>query len=78
MKAEGKINDAVIENMMSWHHSGFNIYCGSAIWPHDEDGLEKLARYIACSARACAACQSIILPGTDDLYSRLQFNRRHS
>jgi hypothetical protein len=23
-----------------------NIYCGPAIWPHDEDGLEKLAHYI--------------------------------
>jgi hypothetical protein len=41
-----KPNDAVIENIMGWRHSGFNIYCGSAIWPHDEDGLEKLARYI--------------------------------
>jgi len=24
-KAEGKINDVVIENMMNWHHSGFNV-----------------------------------------------------
>jgi hypothetical protein len=46
LKAEGKINDVIIENMMNWHHSGFNVYCGKAIWPHNEDGLEKLARYI--------------------------------
>jgi hypothetical protein len=46
LKAEGKINDRVIENMMGWHHSGFNVYCGAAIWPHNEDGLENLARYI--------------------------------
>jgi len=46
LKTEGKINDAIIENMMSWHHSGFNIYCGNAIWPHDEKGLEDLARYL--------------------------------
>ncbi len=46
LKAEGKINDSLIENMMNWHHSGFNIYCGDAIWPHNEDGLEKLSRYI--------------------------------
>jgi len=59
LKAEGKINDVVIENMMNWpparrayslrlgeHHSGFNVYCGRAIWPHNEDGLENLARYI--------------------------------
>ena len=36
--------------MMGWHHSGFNIYCGPAIWPNDEAGLENLARYII---RAC-------------------------
>jgi hypothetical protein len=46
LKAEGKINDVVIENMMNWHHSGFNVYCGNAIWPHNEEGLENLARYI--------------------------------
>jgi len=36
----------VIENMLNWHHSGFNVYCGNAIWPHNEEGLENLARYI--------------------------------
>jgi hypothetical protein len=46
LKAEGKINDVVIENMMNWRHSGFNVYCGKAIWPHNEEGLENLARYI--------------------------------
>ena len=40
LKKNGKINDAVIENMMNWHHSGFNIYCGEAIWPHKQDGLK--------------------------------------
>ena len=44
LKAEGKINDVVIENMMNWRHSGFNVYCGNAIWPHNEEGLENLAR----------------------------------
>ena len=46
LKAEGKISDALIENLMSWRHSGFNVYCGNAIWPHNEEGLENLARYI--------------------------------
>jgi hypothetical protein len=22
------------------------VYCGNAIWPHNEEGLENLARYI--------------------------------
>ena len=25
LKSEGKINDLVIENMMNWRHSGFNV-----------------------------------------------------
>ena len=31
---------------MNWRHSGFNVYCGKAIWPHNQEGLENLARYI--------------------------------
>ncbi len=50
LKAEGNINDAVIENILSWRHSGFNVYCGPTIWPNNDRGLEDLARYII---RAC-------------------------
>jgi len=50
LKAEGKIGDAVIENMLYWCHSGFNVYCGPTIWPNNDQGLEDLARYII---RAC-------------------------
>jgi len=50
LKTEGKITDAVIENMLSWRHSGFNVYCGPAIWPNDEDALENLAHYIIRAA----------------------------
>jgi hypothetical protein len=52
LKAEGKISDAVIENMLSWHHSGFKVYCAASIWPNNDQGLEDLARYII---RACFA-----------------------
>jgi len=37
---------AVIENMSTWHHSGFHVYCGDVIRPDDEEGLEHLAHYI--------------------------------
>jgi len=43
LKREGKITDAVIENMSTWHHSGFHVYCGDVIRPDDEEGLEHLA-----------------------------------
>ena len=46
LKKEGKLNDFVIDNMMNWHHSGFNVYCGKTLWPDNEEGLENLARYI--------------------------------
>jgi hypothetical protein len=46
LKSEGKITDVVIENMINWRHSGFNVYCVKAIWPHNQEGLENLARYI--------------------------------
>ena len=46
LKTEGKITDVVIENMMNWRHSGFNVYCGKAIWPRKQQALENLARYI--------------------------------
>jgi hypothetical protein len=26
LKKEGKINDAIIDNRLSWHHSGFHVY----------------------------------------------------
>jgi len=63
LKAEGKINDTVIENMLNWHHSGFNVYCGNAIWPHNEEGLENLARYII---RASFSQERMTYITTDD------------
>jgi ribosomal protein S27E len=50
LKKEGKINDAIIENMLSWHHSGFNVYIGERITTSDSTSLGNLARYII---RAC-------------------------
>ena len=35
LKKEGKINDAIIENMLSWHHTGFHVYIGNKIDPDD-------------------------------------------
>jgi hypothetical protein len=43
---EGKISKAVIENMNSWVHDGFHVYCGKAIYSWNNDGLERLGQYI--------------------------------
>lgn len=45
-KKEGLITAFVIGNMMNWLHSGFNVYCGKALRPDNEEGSENLARYI--------------------------------
>lgn len=38
LKKIGKIDDHIIETMLSWHHSGFNVYCGPAINSWDREG----------------------------------------
>jgi hypothetical protein len=32
-----KITDTIIENMMNSRRSGFSVYCGKAIWLHNEE-----------------------------------------
>jgi hypothetical protein len=46
LKKERKINDSLIENMLSWNNSGFNVYCGDSIQPSDQEGIERLAQYV--------------------------------
>jgi len=46
LKKEGKINAALIENMLSWRHTGFHVHIGARIWPEDETALGNLAKYI--------------------------------
>ena len=50
LKKEGKINDAIIENMLCWRHTGFHVHVGGRIWPEDENALGNLAKYIARSS----------------------------
>jgi hypothetical protein len=57
LKKKGKINDAIIENMLSWHHSGFHVHIGGTIWPDDQSDLENLAKYIV---RACFSQQRMV------------------
>ncbi len=57
LKKEGKINDDIIENMLSWHHSGFSVYIGDKIEPDDKAGLGNLACYII---RACFSQERMV------------------
>lgn len=42
----GKISKDLISMLLSWRHSGFNVYCGKRIYSGDEAAMENLARYI--------------------------------
>ncbi len=46
LKAEGKIGDETIRKLLGWKHSGFNVHNGVRIKRSDEEGRERLSRYI--------------------------------
>lgn len=46
LKKRGLITDRVIELILSWHHSGFNVYCTDRIYPRYTQSMENIARYI--------------------------------
>jgi len=43
LKAEGKIGDALINNLMSWKHNGFSVHNGVRIAKDDDVGKENVA-----------------------------------
>jgi len=57
LKKERKINDAIIENMLSWYHTGFHVYIGNKIDLDDKTGLGNLVKYII---RACFSQERLI------------------
>jgi len=42
----GKITRDLIALILSWRHSGFQVYVGPRILPGEEEATENLARYI--------------------------------
>ena len=44
--SKGKITEDLIDMLMKWRHSGFNVFCGPRIQPGEEEAMENLARYI--------------------------------
>jgi len=35
----------LVDMLMKWRHSGFNVFCVPRIQPGDEEAMENLARY---------------------------------
>lgn len=46
LKRKGLITERTIELILSWHHYGFNVFCGDRIYPGSVRSIENLARYI--------------------------------
>jgi hypothetical protein len=46
LKNHGLLTDERIELLMSWRHSGFSVDNSVIVYPSDEQGLERLARYL--------------------------------
>ena len=46
LKKKRKITEATIKLILSWHHTGFNVYCTERIYPRDTKSMENFARYI--------------------------------
>ncbi len=44
--SKGKIIEDMVDMLMKWRHSGFNVFCGPKIQPGGENAIENLARYI--------------------------------
>ena len=46
LKKKGLITEQTIKLILSWHHSGFNVFCTDRIYPRSASSMENLARYI--------------------------------
>lgn len=46
MKKKELIGDSVVENILSWTHSGFSVWAGESIYPNETDTLHFLSRYV--------------------------------
>jgi len=76
LKAEGKITDVIIEDMKNWRHSGFNVYCGNAIWPHNQEGLENLARYIIRASFSQERMTYVAVQDTSDRIAKVIYQSK--
>ena len=61
--AKGKIAPEIIGMPDSWKHTGFTVFCGDRIYPHDDTAMENLARYIirASFSQERMTCLELVL-----------------
>jgi len=44
--SKGKITRDMVSMLDTWKHSGFTVFCGNRIYPHEDTAMENLSRYI--------------------------------
>jgi hypothetical protein len=77
LKKEGKLFDITIENMKTWHHSGFNIYCGLPVYD-DREGIINLAEYIIRAPISQERMYYIPAEETDDGIAKVVYKSKNS
>ena len=45
-RPEGEIEPEVLDNMRTWRHSGFSVDRSALLPAGDQQGIERLARYM--------------------------------
>lgn len=40
------VQEDLVDMVMKWRHSGFNVFCGNRIQSGDEEAMENLAHYM--------------------------------
>ena len=43
---KGGITEEVVELILLWRHSGFNVHCGTGVLSKDDEAMENISRYI--------------------------------
>ncbi len=46
LRQRGLLSRELMEMILSWRHSGFNVHIGKAISPDDRESLTRVARYM--------------------------------
>ncbi|MSR75748.1 MAG: hypothetical protein EXS14_09810 [Planctomycetes bacterium] len=66
-----RLSDGFKESLLSWVRSGFSVFAGSAISPHDQGALERMARYVTRPPLAIAPspCKAP-LEDADDAFTK--------
>jgi hypothetical protein len=47
LPSKGKITQDLVNMLIPWPHSGFNVFCGPRIQPGEQEAMENLARMLS-------------------------------